>query len=320
MKSTIKTALKHFHRHNTLLPDVYIFTLPRTGSTLLAEILNVNSGGKVCSEPFALNKENKKVLKHYFPADFLADRYLDLDNQQLNNVLVYLKELSAGKTWNSFYWSDFPGKDHSFKTKYTIFKLHKLTYLIEEIMQNLQGSGLYMIRHPVSHSLSRLRNGWDTYNQQFLASEKIKNSISEQAAEKAKQVMQSGSTLDKFVLSWCLENYVFLKKEKQNNLPNNLFLLTYEKLINNPEQSINELCKKLNIPFQERMLEKINLPSHGIVHSTDDTKARIRRGESKQLLDKWRQKISISEEESAFSILDAFGIDLYRKGDNLPVC
>lgn len=311
--------MKQFHQHRAVLPDVYIFTLPRTGSTLLAEILNVNSSAKVCSEPFALNSENLNVLKQYFPADFPADRYTDLRKESLLAVLVYLKDLSLGKTWNSYYWSDFPGKDHSFNTEFTVFKLHKLTYLFDEVLEHLPGNGLYLIRHPLSHSLSRIRNGWDTYNQQYLASEKIKKELTQQALEKAKQVMQTGSTLEKFVLSWCLENYVFLQREKQNNLPKNLHMLAYETLISQPEQCMQALCDKLKIPFEPKMLEKIDLPSHGIVHSTSDTKTQIMQGKSKQLLEKWRQKISSSEEESAFSILDAFGFDLYRKGENLPV-
>lgn len=319
MKSIIKTVLKQFHQHRAVLPDVYIFTLPRTGSTLLAEILNVNSSAKVCSEPFALNSENMNVLKQYFPADFPADRYTDFNKKQLLAVLVYLKELSLGNTWNSYYWSDFPGKDHSLNTEFTVFKLHKLTYLFDEVLEHLPGHGLYLIRHPLSHSLSRIRNGWDTYNKQYLASEKIKKELTEHAMQKAKQVMQSGSTLDKYVLSWCLENYVFLKKEKQHSLPENLHMISYEALVSNPEHSIREMCERLKIPFKQRMLEKVDLPSHGIVHSTDDTKAQIKQGENKQLLEKWRHKISIREEESAFSILDAFDIDLYRKGDNLPV-
>lgn len=319
MKPLIKNILKQFHHHRKKDDDIYIFGLGRSGTTLLAEILNTDRRSKLCSEPFALHSENKYVLLKYFESRFLNDRYLDINPQEFNQIIKYLRDLSEGKTWNSFYWSDFPGKDHSFRTEFTIFKLHKLCYLVEEIMQNLQGDGLYLIRHPLSHSLSRIRNGWDTYNQQYLGSKKIKKEITEQAAEKAKQVMQTGNKLDKFVLSWCLENYVFLKNEKEKSLPENLHMIAYEKLVSEPEQSIKDMCKKLKIPFRQRMLEKIDWPSHGVVHSTDDTKARIKQGENKQLLERWRQKISTTEEESAFSILDAFGIDLYRKSENLPV-
>jgi hypothetical protein len=152
-----------------------------------------------------------------------------------------------------------------------------------------------------------------------MASEKIKRELTQKALAKAENVMEKGSTLDKFILSWCLENFVFLKKEKQQSLPENLHMISYENLVNEPGKCIRTMCEKLKITYEPRMLEKVKLPSHGIVHSTDDTKAQIIEGKNKQLLEKWRQKISPQEEEKAFSILDAFGIDLYRKGENFPL-
>lgn len=318
MKSAIKTALKLFHSHEKVYPDIFIFTLGRSGSTLLAEILNTRRSIKLCSEPFVLQQPNLGVLNSYFPEDFLADRYLDVSNDEFEAILKYLQDLSLGKTWNGFYWSDFPGKDHSLKTNRTLFKLHKVTYLFDDIAKAIPSHGMYLLRHPLSHSLSRMRNGWDTYNELFLNSAKVQSKISSSAKQKAREVIEKGETLEKFVLSWCLENYVFLQQEKDGRLPENVSLVTYEKLIDDPENTIQAICKKTDIPFSGRMPEKVIEPSHGVVHSTEETKNQIRNKQGKQLLENWRKHITTAEEEKSFAILDAFGFDLYRKGENLP--
>ena len=62
LKSAIKTALKLFHSHEKVYPDIFIFTLGRSGSTLLAEILNAQSSIKLCSEPFVLQQPNLGVV------------------------------------------------------------------------------------------------------------------------------------------------------------------------------------------------------------------------------------------------------------------
>lgn len=318
MKSAIKTALKLFHSHNRKFADVFIFALGRSGSTLVAEILNTDRNIKLCSEPFVLQQPNVNVLKSYFPEDFLTDRYLDVSSDEFKTILKYLDDLSLGKTWNGFYWSDFPGKDHSLKTNRTLFKLHKLTYLFDDIVKTIPSHGVYLLRHPLSHSLSRMRNGWDTYNKMFLHSSKIQTNISSAAKLKAQEIISGGSKIEKFVLSWCLENYVFLQQEKNGRLPENVSLVTYEKLIDDPENTIQSICKQTDIPFSGRMLEKVLEPSHGIAHSTKETKTQIRNKQGKQLLENWRKHITTAEEEKSFAILDAFGFDLYRKGENLP--
>ena len=319
MKSVIKTGLKLFHSHERNYPDIFIFSLGRSGSTLLAEILNTYPEIKLCSEPFVFNKHNLKVLKKYFPEQFLADRYRDVSESEFASIRKYINDLSRGKTWNSFYWSDFPGKSHSFKTNQTLFKLHKLTYLFDDIANSITSHGIYLLRHPLSHSLSRIRNGWDTYNEMFLNASKIEANIPVAAKQKAREVIERGDKLENFVLSWCLENFVFLRQEKEGQLPENVSLVTYEKLVSDPEKTLNDICRKTGIPFTEKMLQKVTEPSHGIVHSTKDTKEQIRSQYYQQLLSKWRKHFTTAEEEKSFAILEAFKFDLYQVNQILPV-
>ncbi|MCF8330984.1 MAG: sulfotransferase [Bacteroidales bacterium] len=318
MKPFIKNTLKQFHQHRKKDDDIFIFGLGRSGTTLLAEILNTDRKSKLCSEPFALHSENKKILLKYFEADFLADRYLDLLPNDFYKVISYLHDLSKGKTWNSFYWSDFPGNDHRFSTNRTIFKIHKLTYLFIEIMAEIPAKGVYLIRHPLSHSISRMRNQWDTYASLFLNSKKIRQLLDSKAVEKANQIIQEGSQLEKFVLSWALENYIVLYKAKNNQLPDNILLISFEELITYPEKSLRKISSHCNLTYNNSMMKKVSKPSHGIVHSTSETRNQILEGKHKKLANKWKQEISLKDEAKAFRILEIMGIDYYNTEHAFP--
>ena len=103
---SVKKILATLHQHQKSQPDVFIFSLPRSGSTMLAEVLNTDPSSKLSSEPFSLLKNNRKELLKCFAPSFLSERYVDLSDDQLKAVMDYVKELSAGKRWNSYYWTD----------------------------------------------------------------------------------------------------------------------------------------------------------------------------------------------------------------------
>jgi len=318
-KVILKTFLKEIHKHRKQKNDIFIFTLPRTGSTLLTEILNTNYKTKTASEVFALNNSNKEILLKYFDKDFLSERYTDISYYNYNLIIKYLKDISDGKTWNSYYWSDLATGYHNLKTNRTIFKAHKITYYFDDIMNNFKDdSALYLVRHPFSHSFSRIRNNWDTYIQQYSQSGKIKEQIPSKAQIKISDISQNGTALEKFILSWCLENFVFFKKLQNNTLPKNILPVTYENLIYNPENTLRQICLHTNIEYSNKMIKMLNIPSHGIVHSTDITKEQISSGNKNYLLSNWRKAISKEEEKKLFGILELFDFDFYSYQNNLP--
>ena len=318
IKSLTKTVLKYLHSHNKTQKDIILITLPRAGSTIVAEVLNMDPHSKVCSEPLAMNKHNRQVLHKYFETENIQERYTDISQNMFSSMKQFFIDLSEGKTWNSFYWSDFTSSHHSFKTNRTIFKTHKLTYLYEDLFADTDDYVICLLRHPISHSLSRMRNKWTTYYSEYSQSRKIKNQLNSLQVELLEQIDQNGSELEKFVLSWCLENYIFIKNIQQNKHKDKFLLLTYEEFIANAEQLLPVLCEKIELDYQSGMLDILNKPSYGIVHSTKETKQQIMQGDRLKILSKWRKNISFEEEKAAFKILDAFDIDVYKVGEDLP--
>jgi hypothetical protein len=312
-RNSIKSLLKHLHRHEKSEPDIYIFALPRAGSTLLLEILNTNPRSKTSSEPLALNKGNMEVLRQYFDNDFLAERYVDISDKELDRMFGYFSELSQGRTWNSFYWSDLVTKNHQLSTQRTLFKTHRLSYYFDDFMHHFKDDyGLYLLRHPVAQAFSRMQQGWDHYIDLYAESKKIGALLSREARAKIGEVLAKGSQLEKFVLSWCLENYVYIQMMQNGRLPSRVFPVFYEDLVQNSERTIREICKKVEMEYSGDMLSIVNVPSRGIVHSTKETGAQIVAGNKDYLTKRWRDRIDPDSAEKVRDILLMFGITIYK--------
>ncbi len=252
------------------------------------------------------------VLQKYFEKDFLAERYVDISEKDLQHLMAYYSDLSEGKTWNSYYWSDLFSSYHRFKTRRTIFKTHRITYYFEDIMHHFKDDvGLYVLRHPVPQALSRMRKGWDPYIDLYSNSLKIRDLIPRAAKLKIEQLSASGSQLERFVLSWCLENYVFIHKMQSGSLPVNVFPVYYEELVINPEPTIRDICSKVNMEFNKDMLSMVNTPSSGIVHSTEETGAQIVAGNKDYLTRRWKDDIDADEVDKVKDILLNFEISVY---------
>ncbi len=314
IKNAIKSILLILHRHKKSEPDIFIFTLPRAGSTLLTEILNTDSHSKTASESFSLNKDNMQVLRKYFDEEFLAERYVDISGDNLQQIYNYYEALAEGKHWSSYYWSDFFSQDHRFNTTRTIFKTHKVSYYFDDLMQHFVNDyGLYLLRHPVSHALSRIRKGWTSYINLYAESKKIREILPKEAKLKIEQLTKAGTELEKFIVSWCLENYVFIRSYQEGNLPSNVFPVFYEDLVVAPEKTIMDICDKVKVKYNKKMLNILDVPSSGIVHSTSKTGEQIIAGNRDYLVNRWSKEIDSNSKIQIKEILDSFGIKLYSE-------
>ncbi len=312
IKRPVKHLIKGFHTHNKSLPDIYIFSLPRSGSTLLTEVLNSNLKSKTASESLGLNKDNKNILKQYFSEDFISERYVDISPDDFQQILAYYSALSQGKTWNSFYWSDLFTKYHSYSTSRTIFKTHKITYHFDELMNNFGNDyGIYLLRNPIAVSLSRIRMGWCNYIDQYEDSLQIKDFISQDLKSVMKEIKQNGTELEKQVLSWCLENSIFIKNWLNNSLPKNVITVFYEDLILNPKKTLLRICSKIDMEYHPNMLKIIDQPSSGIIHSQKEVKKEILTGNSLYLTERWKNEIDSKSLNRIENLLRKFGFDFY---------
>lgn len=317
-KLFIKNLLSKLHTHRKRLPDVFIYTLPRSGSTLLLEVLNTDRRYKAVSEPLVINAQNIRILKKYLPKEIIAERYTDLSGAHFENLMHYFNLLSLGKLPTGYYWTDLFEKSHAFRTKGSLFKTHKITHLFAKVAEYTAAVGIYLLRHPAAVSLSRMKLNTDHYIETFLKTESVQAHISDTARSAAKAIAREGSRFEQFVCSWCLENFEFFRLLKTNALPPKVFFLSFEELILQPATLMPKLCERTGLQFSNTMLQTVNKPSHGTVHSTKETIAQITKGENSQILRKWQQTVSPEETKQLYEILQLFDIDYYSENQILP--
>lgn len=79
---------------------------------------------------------------------------------------------------------------------------------------------------------------------------------------------------------------VRLHTKYEHLYPNNYYLLRFEDLVNEPEQQLQQVCRFLNIPFESRMLDSID-----IVGSSFQQQRRVFTGLDKTATHRWQEHI-----------------------------
>ncbi|MFW6282270.1 MAG: sulfotransferase domain-containing protein, partial [bacterium] len=188
---------------------------------------------------------------------------------------------------------------------------------------------ILLTRHPIAASLSRKKvwesavnpSYWGPKNRYFLNSDYVKNNFLTPELEKfLKMKNREGTILEKFIISWCLENLPLINKIHPDE-NNNYIFLTYEDLLMNSQEVISYLSEELNLPDKNLMLKKIRKPSSTVRYSDKKTRKNFKNDTYNKdfLLKKWKKDIPEEMEKKIFDIIDKFEIDIYKKGRFMPV-
>lgn len=170
-----------------------------------------------------------------------------------------------------------------------------------------------MMRHPIPVSLSRkvLPRLLTFLNSDY------KRHFSETQIQYAQNIAETGTKLEKGVLSWCLQNAVPLQQATKDWI-----IVSYEQLVLNPEPVIDLIAREMDLPFPQKMIDRLRVPSETTWQSDHKTKEVLNgildKSKNKYLIERWKSKISDEEEKSLMSILDVFNINAYSAGSPLP--
>lgn len=288
-------------------PNVFIFTMPRSGSTWLMELVWSQPGFKCVNEPFDLRNP-------------LVRKYLKIDSWEalqestsLPKVEQYIRGYCAGKI-HATEPAPFLNKYYRPVTSRIVFKIiHAGEDRINWFRNTFDARIVFFIRHPIAVSLSheafpRLEAFVKSdYRRHFTAAQ----------LDLATSLIKGGSKLQKGVLDWCLHNSVPLREIEPD-----WAVVTYEQLVLEPRPAIDYLAQKLALPDRARMMAHLTHAS-GVKYKSDaETKKLLETGHDgsarKRLVSKWKDKVSEGDEREAMSILEVFDIDVYRFGDLLP--
>ncbi len=219
----------------------FILSTGRTGSTLLSSMLNMHPKIlSVSEEPFAYNLYPKyKNISHWTDKiieEFCYDFYLFSEGklepqfgtkQDLIDVLQEHKnELTGEKAIKLAYFAFFPNKDKS-QVNTIVDKELKFHFILNDIIEYYPKSKFIVLcRDPRDNVLIKIKRG-------------IKKN-------------KKRSPLF-FAKTWNYEYTTLNKKLGQCN-QQNIFMLKYEDLAKNPEESLKKITNFLNVPYDRIML------------------------------------------------------------------
>lgn len=306
MKNDFKTAIKsisNVHRPDGS-PNAFLFSVPRSGSTWLKELIWTQPGFKFCDEP--LDLRSSRVRQHLGISE-----WQDLYNRSATLALQsYFQAFCDGR---SGFMNPSPLRRHYRPfTRRIVFKvIHGGEDRINWFRDTFNGRIVLLLRHPIAVSLSR-----EVYPRlrAFLSSDYRRHMTKDQL-DYALRICDTGTKLERGVLSWCLQNAIPLGAATDD-----WAIVSYEQMVLEPRQVIMHLADKLELPEPGRMLERLTTPSAVKAKSDAETQQVLEDVTSRRswLIEKWRKQVSEPEARRAMEILKRFELDVYSYGDLLP--
>lgn len=284
--------------------NIFVFTMPRSGSTWLMEILTAEDKFKYCNEPFYLRSASvRKYSKLNNPEDVH-------DPKKLKLIHAYFDGFCKGKL--GFMNPNPFSSSYRFRTSRIVFKvIHGGEEYIDWFKENFNGRIIFMIRHPIAVSVSREQ----LPRTEAMITSAYARFFSDEQISLAKKIIKEGNFFEKAVLDWCLQNYVPLKQRKDDWI-----FLTYEQLVVEPEKVLAHLTEKLSLKQTQNMMENLTKPS-GVLRLSDSETQHLLQDQSSNrnvLISKWKKKVTPEMEDACWGIIQAFDIDVYSRDSFMP--
>jgi hypothetical protein len=288
-------------------PNIFLFTMPRSGSTWLMELIWSQPGFKHCNEPLNLRVD---LVRRHLGIDTWEELY---SQDATEKLAAYFQNWIDGRL---HFKNPCPfGRHYRPVTRRIVFKIvNGCEDRINWLKDSFNGRVVYLLRHPLAVSLSR-----DTFPrlEAFVSSDYARHFTAEQLAF-ARHISRSGSHLEKGVLSWCFQNAVPLRDRTGDWV-----VLTYEQTVLEPALIVQHLTRRLDLPAPARMAAQIKIPSGVAAKSDAKTQALLQQlhdqSAQQALVEKWRRRVDAHDGRQAMAILAVFGLDAcYTYDSNLP--
>jgi hypothetical protein len=303
---------KIFNSHKQKKKDILILSSPRSGSTWLMELLSYEKHAKYIDEP--LSKDIIDI-KNFLPIKTWWN-YLSLDDTESKIFKNYFNNDDIIRCFGS---ANILKNNYSYFTNRRIFKVIRANALIEFFENEFDFNIIYLIRHPISQSLSCIRRKHHCEIPEYLENKKFKKKfLTKEQIEHTKKVLKSELELEKHVTEWCLDNIAPINHIKENK-KNKIFVLGYEELVLETEKILKLITDLYDFSDYEMMLKKIKNPSKVTNSSTLQTKNKIVEGDRAFLISKWREKVDKKYEKKLMQIPKLFNINSYSFGEDIPI-
>ncbi|MCS4055903.1 sulfotransferase [Salinibacter ruber] len=281
---------------------IFIFSTRRSGSTLLMRMIYSQKKVDYIDQPLDLWKPHLHfdMLPHPYKS-----QYISLQRHDEELLHKFFRDLINGNLRLRNQW-DVTDSDFSYRANRLVVKTLNSLALIDWFDEKFNLEIVYHLRHPIPVSLSVMKRGWGNVASAYLENEQFcKRHLESEEIDFGWRVLREGSRLQKFVLEWCLRNYLPLSCHNQKSW----LTLTYEELVSQPKEASELICHKLNLPNPSRMSKVVDVPTATTRRSSQKT---IDESGTASLVDKWVRQVSPDERSEVAKVLEIYGVKVYN--------
>ncbi len=277
---------------NINLSKVLIITgSPRSGTTWLGELISNIPKSIMLFEPLNLNRNPR--AKEF---EFEWRTYIN-SNSDNPKAKEFFEDLFNCRFVNSWITSEVP-ISRLFDIQYFIFKFVRANMLIDWLNNNFKiNKPVFIIRHPCAVVSSQLRLKQFSKVENALMSE---NYYKDYPVNKEK-LKKYKYTEEIYAARWCQENYVPLI-----NNSSSLLIITYENLLNNPEEEIKKIFTAWNIEIPSQVYKMLS-SSSSTTYRDVDHKNKLK------ILTNWQEKLNKDQQKKILNVVKDFGMDFYTE-------
>jgi hypothetical protein len=290
-------------------PNILLISSRRGGSSFLAGLISCDPSIRYFDQPFDLLDfdGSKRKLKESLLPHVPMSQFIDLTTTDAGKIRCYMEQLLSGQL-------DAIGEPYIFPKSRTLLKECDSMPLVDWFSENFNLITVYLIRHPVPQSLSILRSNWEITARAYLENPLFSKSyLSNTQLLRGLEIMNNGTSLEKAVLNWIMENIYPLRFAKKIDL-----MVTYEELTLFPDLILKFISEKIGLKNITKMRQKTYVPSSSNEFNEYDTNQAIKDGNRSFLVNKWLSKVNDSTKNRIQNILTDFGIHEYDSNAPLP--
>jgi hypothetical protein len=289
----------HFNRNVACENAVVLSGPARSGTTWATDAMNYDNEFRFLCEPFL--GEHVRICKHfkflqYLPVDSDDPRFLD----PVTAVL-------SGRVRDA--WID--RRNRRMIADRRLVKAGRSGLMLGWMRRHFPDTPIVLLlRHPVAVVNSRLQLGWRRNVRQLVLSQDdlVRDFLQPflPALESAKDDWENG------LYYWCVETFVPLRQLRGGDV----YVLFYEHLASRPRPTIESLFAYIGKTPDERVFQRLHVPSVQARVATDGRSSAILAGTN--LVEGWRRHVLAEQVETAMRILSVFGLDRIYGETGMP--
>ena len=304
IREGLRWLLTHIGILKLTKPDILIFSLRRSGSTWLMELLGSEPHLRFVNEPLGPKFCNKTGLHKAGISN--GHKIIPRNEADVCFVMDLLKTPTMTRICGPY--NPFSKTYHLWANRRVLKIIHASSLFPEIASEISRGNSVFLIRHPIPTILSMQSAG--TYvHEAHEALEALKASgieLNEQIILYAEQLIAEGDELSLWALEWALEMYASWKAFDEGFFKP--LIISYEELLLEPQKVISAVCNHCALEDKDRIVSSLKTPSS----STNKSKAdHLYTSGATNLVRSWKNKIEEEDIARIFSVISTIGIDFY---------